>query len=153
MTPRTLFRRLAAAEMVTWALLLIGMVLKYVTRTTDLGVQVFGLLHGVVFLGYVVVAVVLWVDQRWSVRTAALAVAAAVPPFLTVWAERRLERAGALGERWRLGSDTAAHSLPERVVVWSLRRPGPALGLATAAVIGVTAVLLWLGPPVPVTRG
>ena len=37
MTPRLLFRRLAFAEAVTWALLLTGMFLKYVTETTELG--------------------------------------------------------------------------------------------------------------------
>jgi integral membrane protein len=153
MTPRTLFRRFAAAEMVTWALLLLGMVLKYVTRTTDLGVQVFGLVHGVVFLGYVLVAVAIWVDQRWSLRTAAMAIAAAVPPFLTVWAERRLERDGALADQWRLGSAPAAQNLPERIVRWGVLRPGYALVVGTAAVLGATAVLLWIGPPVPPTRG
>ncbi|MGA8045051.1 MAG: DUF3817 domain-containing protein [Dermatophilaceae bacterium] len=153
MSPRTLFRRFAAAEMVTWGLLLVGMTLKYVTRTTDLAVQVFGLLHGVVFLGYVLVAVVLWVDRQWSVRTAALTMAAAVPPFLTVWAERRLERDGALGEQWRLGSGTAARTLPERVVGWGVRRPGHALVIGTVAVLGATAVLLWIGPPVSSSQG
>lgn len=153
MTPRTLFRRLAAAEMVTWALLLTGMVLEYVTRTTDLGVQVFGLVHGVVFLGYVLVAVVLWVDRRWSFGTAIVTIAAAVPPFLTVWAERRLERTGGLADLWRLGSVDPARTLPERVVAWGVRRPGFALAIGTVAVLGATAVLLWIGPPVSSSQG
>ena len=58
MTPLHLFRRVAVAEAVTWALLLTGMVLKYVTETTDLGVRVFGMLHGVVFVAYCVTTVV-----------------------------------------------------------------------------------------------
>ncbi|MGB0102027.1 MAG: DUF3817 domain-containing protein, partial [Nocardioides sp.] len=46
MSPLHLFRRVAIAEAITWALLLTGMFLKYVTETTELGVQVFGMVHG-----------------------------------------------------------------------------------------------------------
>jgi len=41
-----------------------GMFLKYVTRTTEVGVQVGGMLHGVVFLGYVLVAPAVAVTRR-----------------------------------------------------------------------------------------
>ena len=70
MSPRTLYRRVAVAEVITWTLLLIGMLLKYVTKTTDLGVRVFGLAHGVVFIAFCLVTVLLWVNQKWSARTA-----------------------------------------------------------------------------------
>ena len=50
MTPRRLFRALALAEVVTWTLLLLGMVLKYGTETTDLLVRIGGGLHGFAFL-------------------------------------------------------------------------------------------------------
>jgi integral membrane protein len=52
MQPRTLFRTVAFAEAVTWTLLLIGLFLKYVTRTTDVGVSIAGGIHGFVFLCY-----------------------------------------------------------------------------------------------------
>jgi integral membrane protein len=152
-TPRLLFTRFATAEMVTWALLLLGMVLKYVTATTDLGVRVFGLLHGVVFLGYVLVTLAVWVNQRWSWRTALIALAAAVPPFFTLWAERRLERTGRLEGGWRFGAgDEEPRSLPERVLAWSLARPGLAVVTGVVAVAATTAVLLWIGPPLPSQR-
>lgn len=96
MSPRALFTRLAIAEAVTWALLLLGMVLKYGTHTTDLGVRVFGLAHGVVFLGYCLASLVMWVNQRWSTRTLLLALAAAIPPFATIWFEKRAVRQGLL---------------------------------------------------------
>ncbi|HHU08781.1 MAG TPA: DUF3817 domain-containing protein [Intrasporangiaceae bacterium] len=155
MTPRALFRRFAFAEMVTWALLILGMVLKYVTKTTDLGVKVFGLAHGVVFLGYVLVTLAVWVNQRWPLRTAALALAAAVPPFLTVWAEHRIERQGLLdADDWRLGRGRETpQSLPERVVAWAIARPALAVVTGVVAVTATTAVLLWIGPPVPSQRG
>ena len=68
MTPALLFRRVAVAEAITWALLLTGMFLKYVTGTTELGVRVFGMLHGVVFVAYGVVTLVVAVDQRWRFK-------------------------------------------------------------------------------------
>ena len=78
-TPRGVFRALAISEAVTWALLLTGMLLKYVTETTELGVQVFGMVHGVVFIAYCLVTVVVAVDQRWSLPRLALGLVAAVP--------------------------------------------------------------------------
>ena len=108
MSPRTLYRRIAAAEVVTWALLLFGMFLKYVTRTTDLAVTVFGLAHGVVFIAFCLVTLLLWVNQRWTLREGVLGLLSAVPPCLTLWWEHRLERRGRLEGGWRLlrGGDT-----------------------------------------------
>ena len=65
LNPQGLFRRVAIAEAVTWALLLTGMALKY-TDVTELGVRVFGMLHGVVFIAYCLATVLVGVDQRWS---------------------------------------------------------------------------------------
>lgn len=150
--PRRLFRTVAAAEAVTWTLLIVGMVLKYVTRTTELGVRVGGALHGLVFLTYVVVALLVHVDHRWPARTGVLALASAVPPWATLWFERWVEHPGhgGLRETWRLreGGDPP-RSLPERVVAAAVRRPGLAVLAALVLVAVVFAVLLLLGPPVP----
>ncbi|WP_374967878.1 DUF3817 domain-containing protein [Terrabacter sp. BE26] len=149
MTPRTLYRRLALAEVVTWALLLVGMGLKYVTHTTELGVKVFGLVHGVVFIAYCLVTVLLWVNQRWSAREGLLGLLSAVPPFLTVWWERRLERRGRLDGGWRLGRGGEAPANPaERVVAALLARPMVAAAVGVVAVLGLTGVALLVGPPV-----
>ena len=83
MSPLVLFRRVAIAEAVTWALLLTGMFLKYVTHTTELAVRVFGMLHGVVFIAYCLVTLLVAVDQRWSRGRALLGLVSAVPPFVT----------------------------------------------------------------------
>ena len=148
MTPRTLFTWLARAEVVTWSLLLLGMALKYVTRTTELGVSVFGLVHGVVFLAYVLVTLVLWVDQRWPVREVVLVLACGIPPFATLFAERRVERLGLAPRRWRLGAvGEAPVTVPERVVASALARPVAAALVAAGAVGIATAALLAIGPP------
>src|SRR5699024_1890214 len=62
-TPSRLYRLLALAEMVTWTLLLLGMLLKYALQVTEVGVRIGGSLHGFVFLSYVVVTVLVAVDQ------------------------------------------------------------------------------------------
>lgn len=150
MSPKALFRRFAFAEAVTWALLLVGMVLKYVTHTTDLGVRVFGMVHGVVFIAYCLVTAFVRVNQRWSLGTAAVALGSAVPPFATVWFDRRAERHGQLEGGWRLapGGEVPA-SAAERLQAWMLRRPVAAVALAAVAVVALTGVALLVGPPVP----
>ena len=96
-TPARLFRTVAIAEAVTWTGLLVGMFLKYVTETTELGVRVFGMLHGVVFVAYVVTTVVVWVDRRWSAGRGLLALVAAVPPPQDL--RQRVLSAAATGSR------------------------------------------------------
>ncbi|HEX6054707.1 MAG TPA: DUF3817 domain-containing protein [Intrasporangium sp.] len=149
MSPRTLYSRIALAEVVSWALLLTGMFLKYVTRTTGLGVTVFGMVHGVVFIAFCLSTVLLWVNQRWTVREGLLGLASAVPPFLTVWWERRLDRAGRLDGGWRLGRDGEAPTNPaERLVAALLARPVVGVAVGFVALAALTSVALVLGPPV-----
>ena len=147
MNPLLLFRRVAMAEAITWALLLTGMFLKYVTRTTELAVSVFGMLHGVVFIAYCLVTLLVGIDQRWSRGRVLLGLVSAVPPFLTVWFDRYAERRGALATSWRLATDAPERPL-ERPVAGLLRNPlrGALVGVVSVAVL--TGVALVVGPPV-----
>ena len=146
MSPTRLYRLVARAEAVTWALLLTGMFLKYVTEPTELGVQVFGVVHGVVCIAYCLVTALLFVDQKWPVSRLALGLGAAVPPFATVPFERYAERAGLLGDAWRLRAD-APHGLLERLTAWLVRRPAQGALVGLVAVAGLTGVALVVGPP------
>jgi integral membrane protein len=97
--PRTVaraFRAVAIAEAVSWLLLLAGMFVKWVLKTSELGVQLAGPVHGAVFVVYVVVSLLAWRVLRWSPGTALLALIASVPPLCTVWFERWAQRAGRL---------------------------------------------------------
>lgn len=147
MSPTRLFRLVARAEAVTWALLLGGMFLKYVTQTTELGVRVFGMVHGVVFIAYCVATVVVAIDQRWPVGRLLLGLVAAVPPFATLPFERYAERSGLLGPAWRLRDD-APRGVVEGVTSWLVRRPGQGLVAAAVAVAALTGLALLVGPPV-----
>ncbi|WP_244930294.1 DUF3817 domain-containing protein [Nocardioides sp. W7] len=146
MSPLKLFRAVAVAEAITWALLLSGMFLKYVTETTELGVRVGGMLHGVVFVAYCVTTVVVAVDQKWSVGRTLLGLLAAVPPFFTVLFDRYAERRGLLGDAWRLRTEQPTGPA-QKLVSWLLRRPLQGLAAGAAAVVVLTGVALLVGPP------
>lgn len=146
--PLTVFRRVAIAEAITWALLLFGMVLKYGTHTTDVAVKVFGMIHGIVFLTYVVTTVTVWVDQRWTVRRGVGALLASIPPFATYAVEILAARRTWIGDSWRLRAcDDADLSRPEKAVRWVLVAPVRGLIAAVGVVVVLTGVALLVGPP------
>jgi integral membrane protein len=104
----TAFRVVALAEAVSWLGLLAGMFSKYVVDAGERGVQVFGPIHGTVFLAYVVVALVTARAQRWSVPVTLLALAASVPPFCTLAFEEWARRTGRLESPARREAFTSA---------------------------------------------
>lgn len=145
-TPTRLFRTVAIAEAITWTGLLLGMFLKYGPAENETGVRIFGMLHGIVFVAYVVTTVVVWVDRRWSAGRGLLALVAAVPPLATVPLEWFAIRRGWLGDAWRLPAG-AGSALPDRVVAWLLANPLRGLGVGLVTVAALTGVALVVGPP------
>ncbi len=101
------FRILAVAEAISWAALLIGMYFKWVAKTTELGVEIAGPIHGALFVGYGVTALALWRLQRWPFMVALLAGISAVFPFATIAFERWAGKRGHL-------TDTAARTAEVR---------------------------------------
>lgn len=93
MTLPHFFNFIARLEAFTWAGLLVGMVLEHVLAVTDLGVWLFGRLHGGAFIVYFFTAIVAGIRLRWPWWATALAVLAAIPPLVTwpleVWFRRR----------------------------------------------------------------
>jgi integral membrane protein len=89
----TVFSFAAKLEALTWLGLLVGMYLKYVMATTDIGVWLFGRLHGGAFLGYFFVTIVAAARLRWPWWATVLAILAALPPLVTypleVWFRQR----------------------------------------------------------------
>src|SRR6478609_736876 len=84
----------AMFEAFTWAGLLVGMFLKYVTDTTEAGVWFFGRLHGLAFVLYVVATLVAAWKLRWRWWVALVALALSIPPLATLVAEWWLSRSG-----------------------------------------------------------
>lgn len=101
MNPRTVFRTVAIAEAVSWALLLIAMYLKYVTESEPFGIReggvpVAGAVHGAMFVLYLLVTINVREKFAWSARTTVVALVAAIPPFCTYVFEVVAERRGLL---------------------------------------------------------
>jgi integral membrane protein len=78
-----MFRITAITEAVTWTGLLLGMLFKYVVASNDVLVKVFGPLHGIVLIAYVMACGIIRPDMRWSGRTTLIAIAASIPPLMT----------------------------------------------------------------------
>ena len=146
MNPFRLFRTVAIAEAITWALLLTGMFLKYVTETTELGVRIFGMVHGVVFIAYCLTTVLVAIDQRWTVGRTLLGLVASIPPFFTVLFDRYAEKRGALSDAWRLLEQPPDRSV-DRPAAWLLRNPLRGAFAGLVAVAALTGVALLVGPP------
>lgn len=92
------FRVVAIAEACSWAGLLIGMFFKYVVVFDDIGVKVFGPIHGALFVAYVVVTLVVARRFGWRLPVTLIALVASIPPLATLWFERRARRHGVLAE-------------------------------------------------------
>lgn len=93
------FRVVAIAEAFSWAGLLVGMYVKWVAEASEIGVKIFGPVHGGLVVAYVALALVVAVRQRWSLLTVFFALAATLPPFLTVFFDRWGHRSGRYEER------------------------------------------------------
>ena len=114
------FRIVAFTEAVTWVGLLTGMYFKYLgTPRTEIGVKIFGMAHGVVFIAFVVVAVLVGMAFKWRAATWLLALLGSIVPLGSViflmWAERT-GRTSPRGRQERsdrgLGAGTAVATPP-----------------------------------------
>lgn len=100
-TVRTIFRTVAIAEALSWALLLSAMFCKWIAESEPFGlaeggVPVAGPIHGGIFVLYVLSCIAAARAFKWNVRTTVLALASSIPPFFTYWFEVVAERKGQL---------------------------------------------------------
>ncbi|GJF08085.1 hypothetical protein NGTWS0302_20410 [Mycolicibacterium cyprinidarum] len=114
-----LFRVIAFAEAVSWVGLLIGMYFKYLgAPRTEVGVKLFGPVHGAIFVAFVVAALLAGIAFKWGLGTWLLALLGSIVPLgsviFLIWADRsgrmggrtggdgrgdRCRGAGAIGDR------------------------------------------------------
>ena len=102
------FRLVALAEAVSWVGLLVGMYFKYLgSPRTELGVKVFGMAHGLIFIAFVVTGLLVGIAAKWSIGTWLLGLLASVVPLCSVifliWADRT----------GRIGPATSGPRLPQ----------------------------------------
>jgi integral membrane protein len=94
-----LFRVIALLEAVSWAGLLIGMYFKYLgTPRTEIGVKVFGMAHGLIFIAFVITALVVGIAYRWAAGTWVLGLLASILPLCSVIFLIWVDRTGRLGD-------------------------------------------------------
>lgn len=90
------FRGVAIAEACSWTGLLISMAFKYLVVFDDVGVKVFGPIHGALFVAYVIVTLLTARTFRWDRGTLVVGLLASIPPLTTIWFERRAAGRGQL---------------------------------------------------------
>ena len=83
-------RLLAYVEGISFLILLfITMPLKYALNYHEPN-QVFGMMHGILFILYVFAVIQIKIEQDWKMKKTILALLASVIPFGTFWADKRL---------------------------------------------------------------
>ena len=115
------FRLVALAEAVSWVGLLAGMYFKYLgSPSTEIGVKVFGPVHGGIFIAFVFAGLLVGIAHRWGIGTWLLALLAGIVPLASVifliWADRT----------GRLGAAPAASAATAGVPAGALRPGGSA---------------------------
>ena len=92
------FRLVALAEAVSWVGLLIGMYFKYLgSPRTEMGVKVFGMAHGLIFIAFVVVGLLAGIAFNWAAGIWLLALLASIVPLCSVIFLIWVDRTGRLG--------------------------------------------------------
>lgn len=87
------FRLVALLEAVSWAGLLVGMFFKYAgSPRTEIGVKIFGPIHGGVFIAFLVAALFAGIAFKWGLGTWLLALLGSIVPMgsviFLIWADR-----------------------------------------------------------------
>lgn len=149
MTPRTFYRAVAVAESITWTLLIIGMLLKYVAGLGALPVLIGGSIHGFVFIAYALAAVLIGVNQRWSVQQIVFAVASAIVPYATIPFDIWLDRRGKLDGDWhRIATDDPRdRTWVRRLLRWFIGHPAILITVFVVGIVVIMCALLIVGPP------
>lgn len=105
-----LFRIVATAEAVSWAGLLTGMYFKYLTDAGELGVRIFGPIHGGIFVAYVLMTFLVSRAFAWGRWTTLVGLACSVPPFATLTFEVWAQRSGQLSTPATVSPHDSLHS-------------------------------------------
>ena len=147
-SPRLFYRTLAIAEAITWTGLITAMVLKYGFDSPGL-LPIAGGLHGLIFLTYAFTAVLVGVNQRWSIPLIVLAVGTAIVPYATVPFDIWADRTGRLNGIWRKDAtdDPRDKHWIDRTMRWFLNHPIALVAIFVVGIAGIMTVLLIVGPP------
>ena len=149
LTPRLLYRILAIAETITWSLLILAILLKYVAQIDTPFTFAAGLVHGFVFIAYAGTAIIVGLNQRWSLGLIAAGIVTAIVPYATIPFDRWLERNDRTAGGWRTTEtdDPRDKNWIDRSLRWMLAHPALLGTTLVTDVVVIVTVLLILGPP------
>lgn len=83
-------RMIGLAEGISLLLLMgVAMPLKYYMGMPEPN-KVLGMLHGLLFIGYVVMVLMVQSEMKWKYTTTALLLAASIIPFGTIYADKKV---------------------------------------------------------------
>ena len=147
--PKDVFGTFARIEMFTWGLLIAAIIARETIGIAPTIFTVAGATHGFAFMGYAVTAVLLAVNQRWSIGRTVLAVMLAIVPFATYPFDRYLEKRSLMDGEWRIeaSKDPRDNTAFDRLFRWFIFRPVLLIFVLLVFVVSLFSVLLWLGPP------
>jgi integral membrane protein len=148
-TPRSFYRTVAIAESITWTLLIVGMLLKYVAGLGTLPVLIGGSIHGFVFITYALTAVLIGVNQRWTIPQIVFAVVTAIVPYATIPFDIWLVRKGKLDGDWHReeSDDPRDNGWIRRLLRWLINHPAILIALFSVGIVVIMSTLLLIGPP------
>ncbi|WP_431957522.1 DUF3817 domain-containing protein [Nocardia lijiangensis] len=106
------FRFFAVLEALSWLGLLVGMAFKYIPDAgNEIGVKIFGPVHGAIFILFVLTSLLAARELNWNWKTTVLALLSSIPPFCTVIFEVWAVRTGKLGELSNADATPAAEAV------------------------------------------
>lgn len=112
------FRLVALLEAVSWVGLLVGMFFKYVgSPRTEVGVKIFGPVHGGIFIAFLVAALFAGLAYKWGAGTWLLALLGSIVPLgsviFLIWADKTARLGAADGVRTGVAPGGPARPAPE----------------------------------------
>ena len=148
-SPAGLFRIVATAEAITWALLISSLVARAVDDSLAGLVSISGAMHGFTFLSYGAMALVVGINQRWPILRQGFGVFLAIVPFATIPFEAWLRGKQHLEGQWRREptADPRDKKLIDRAFRWAINHPLIMFTGVLLAIVIVYNILLILGPP------
>lgn len=93
-----LFRFAAHIEAVSWAGLIYGMVLKYFVTYDGAIATLFGQIHGLLVMFYLVMGFIISNQRKWPIRSVIIGTIATIPPFATIFFDRWAHKTGHYGK-------------------------------------------------------
>ena len=84
-----IFRMISYLEGISYLLILfVTMPLKYLFASPEPN-KVIGMAHGVLFLLYIVMAIIVKYDKKWNNKTLAIVLLCSIIPFGTFWMDKK----------------------------------------------------------------